>query len=165
MAEGGRPRRLYGGEGRSRRLRAGRLSRLADRLPAAPRSLSLDEGFVFADQQLEVRAFFVGELEEDPLAFGVLEPFAVALEELVRPALAANADHQRLPIVDALGELLGAGGEQSVGGAFEKEERRPRLELRILLQQLLVARAPACRGAPSPLRRASRTPGGRARRA
>ena len=85
-------------------------------------------------------ALLVGELEKDLLAFRVLEALAVALEEAVRAALAPDADHQRLPIVDALGQLLGAGGEQAVGGAFEKQERRPRLELRILLQQLLVAR-------------------------
>ena len=46
-------------------------------------------------------ALLVGELEEDLLAFGVLEPLAVALEELVRAALALDADEQRLLIVDA----------------------------------------------------------------
>ena len=53
------------------------------------------------NQQIEVRALFVGELEEDALAFGVLEALAVPLEELVRPALALDADEQRLLIVDA----------------------------------------------------------------
>ncbi len=85
-------------------------------------------------------ALLVGELEEDALALGVLEPLAVALEEPVRAALAPDADHQRLAVVDALGELIGAGGEQTVGRALEEQERRPRLELRILLQQLAVAR-------------------------
>ena len=37
-------------------------------------------------------------------------------------------------------QLLGAGGKQAVRGAFEKQKRRPRLELRILLQQLAIAR-------------------------
>ena len=46
-------------------------------------------------------ALLVGELEEDPLAFGVLEALAVALEEPVRAALAADADQQRLQVVDA----------------------------------------------------------------
>ena len=41
-------------------------------------------------------AFLVGKLQEDLLAFGVLEPLAVALEELVRAALALDADEQRL---------------------------------------------------------------------
>ena len=85
-------------------------------------------------------ALFVGELEEDLLALGVLELLAVALEEAVRAALALDADHQRLAIVDAVGQLLGAGREQAVGRPLEKQERRPRLELRILLQQLAVAR-------------------------
>ena len=126
--------------GALRRSRASALAlRLGRRAPLAS-ALALDEQAVLADQQLEVRALLVGELEEDPLAFGILEPLAVSLEELVRPALAADADHQRLPVVDALGELLGAGGEQAVGRALEEEERRPRFELRILLQQLAVAR-------------------------
>ena len=42
----------------------------ADRRPLA---LALDERSVFADQQLEMGALLVGELEEDPLAFRVLE--------------------------------------------------------------------------------------------
>ena len=81
-----------------------------------------------------MRALLVGELEEDLLALGVLEALAVALEEPVRAALAADADHQRLQIVDALGELVGAGREQAVGRALEKQERRPGLELRVLLR-------------------------------
>ena len=89
-------------------------------------------------------ALLVGELEEDPLAFRLLEPFAVALEEAMRAALAADADHQRLTIVDAFVQLLGAGGKQPVGGALEEEERRLRLELRILLQQLAGSAPRAC---------------------
>ena len=95
---------------------------------------------VLANQQLEVLALLFGELEEDPLAFGVLEPLAVALEEAVRAALAADADAVGLEIVDAVAaQLLGARREQAVGRALEEQERRPRLELRILLEQLLVA--------------------------
>ena len=76
-------------------------------------------------------AFLVGKLQEDLLAFGVLEPLAVALEEFVRSALALDADQQRLGVVHAAAtQLLGAGLEQSARGALEKQERRPRLELR-----------------------------------
>ena len=108
--------------------------------PAAGAALALDERAVLANQQIEVVALLVGELEEDLLALGVLEPLAVLLEEAVRAALAADADHQRLLIVDAAHQPLGAFGEQAVGGALEEQERRPRLELRIALQQLAVAR-------------------------
>src|SRR5262245_5474350 len=111
---------------------------LASRLPAA--ALAFDEQTVLADEQIEMRPLLVGELEEKALPFGVLESLPVALEELVRAALAADADHQRLTIVDALVQLIGAGGEQSVRRALEKEERRPRLELRILLEELAVPR-------------------------
>ena len=71
-----------------------------------------------------MRALLVGELEEDLLAFGVLEPLAVALEELVGAALALDADEQRLLIVDAAAKLLRALGEQPAGRALEKEKRR-----------------------------------------
>ena len=101
--------------------------------------LALAQRAVLADQQVEVRALFVGELEEDLLAFGVLEPLAVSLEELVRAALALDADEQRLLIVDAVAQLLGAFGEQAVRRALEEQERRPRLELRILREQLAIA--------------------------
>ena len=50
---------------------------------------------VFANQQFEMGALLVGELEKDPLALGVLELFAVTLEEAVRAALA------RIPIISA----------------------------------------------------------------
>src|SRR6266567_7482457 len=83
--------------------------------------------------------FLVGELEEHLLALGVLEPLAVLLEELVRAALALDADEQRLLIVHALAELLGAFGEQAAGGALEEQEGRPRLEIRIAGDQLAVA--------------------------
>src|SRR5688500_3684875 len=83
---------------------------------------------------------FFGKLEEHQLAFRILEPLAVALEEAVRAALAADADAIRLEIVHAIAaQLFSAGREQAVGRALEKQEGRPRLELRILLQQFLVA--------------------------
>ena len=95
--------RSINGRGRSARRR------LAGRLPEP-----LAERAVFANQQIEVGALLVGELEEDLLAFGVLEPLAVPLEELVRAALAPDADEQRLLIVDAVAQLLGALGEEAV---------------------------------------------------
>ena len=59
-------------------------------------------------------AFLIGKLQEDLLALGVLEPFAVALEELVRAPLALDPDEQRARIVDAAAaQLLGAGVEQT----------------------------------------------------
>ena len=48
----------------------------------------------------------------------------VLLEEPVRPALAADADPERLLVVDALAQPLGALGEEAVGRPFEEEERR-----------------------------------------
>ena len=85
-------------------------------------------------------ALFFGELEEDALAFRVLEPLAVALEEAVRAALAADADAVGLEIVDPVAsQLLGTRREQPVRRALEEQECRPRLEARILLEQLLVA--------------------------
>ena len=82
----------------------------------------------------------VGKLHEDLLAFGVFEALAVLLEEAMRAALALDADEQRLLIVDALAEPVGALGEQAVRRALEEEKRGPRLELRIHLEQLRVAR-------------------------
>src|SRR5690606_25112909 len=89
-------------------------------------ALPLGQRAILANEQLEVLPLFVGELEKDALAFRFLEPLAVASEEAMRRALAADADHQRLLVVDALRELLGARGEQAVGRAFEEEERRIR---------------------------------------
>src|ERR1700741_670425 len=103
-------------------MRGGRLP--GRRLPAA--SLPLHERAVFAHEQVEVRALLVGELQEDLLAFRVLEALAVFLEEAVRVALAADADEQRLLIVDAAQQAIRALGEQTVGGALEEEERRTR---------------------------------------
>ena len=81
-----------------------------------------------------MRALFVGELQEDLLAFGVLEPFAVALEEPVRRRArtgcrSCSACRSSTPCAD----LFGRRREQAVGGALEEQERRPRLELRVLL--------------------------------
>src|SRR2546429_8954105 len=85
-------------------------------------------------------ALLVGELEKDLLAFGVFEALAVLLEEAVRIALAADADEQRLLIVDAAQQAVGALGEQAVRRALEEQERRTGLELRIAREQLAVAR-------------------------
>src|SRR4051812_12464299 len=101
-----------------------------------PASLSFDEGPVLANEQVEVSALFVGELEEDLLAFGILEALTVFLEEAVRSALAADSDHQRLLIVDAVDQTLGALGEQAVGRPFEEQESRTGLEVRVAPQQL-----------------------------
>src|SRR5262245_7672933 len=108
-------------------------------LPLAAGAQALAELVVFANQEVAVVALLVGEFEEDLFALGVFEPLAVALEELVRAALAADADAQRFQIVHTLLELLGARREQRARGALEEKERRPRFELRILLQERLVA--------------------------
>ena len=85
------------------RRAAGPLAAPACGARAAPAAaLPLHERAVLANQQFEVLALLVGELQEDALAFGVLEALAVSLEEAVRAALAADADHQRLPVVDAV---------------------------------------------------------------
>src|SRR6185295_9884173 len=70
---------------------------------------------------------------------GILEPLAVAFEELVRAALALDADEQRLLIVDPLAQLLGAFRKKAAGRALEKQERRPRFELRIAGGELAIA--------------------------
>src|SRR4051794_38903134 len=80
-------------------------------LRASAPALAFHEGPVLADEQLEMRALLVGELQENFLALGVLEFFAVAFEETVRAALALDADHQRLPVVDPVGEPLRPGRE------------------------------------------------------
>src|SRR6266851_508662 len=105
---------------------------------SAPCAHPLPQRAVLADEEVEVRTLLVGEFQEDPLAFGILEPLTVPLEELVRPALALDTDEQRLPVVDAFPELLGTRSEQPVGGALEEQERGARLELRVLSQQLAV---------------------------
>src|SRR5437773_4496934 len=84
-------------------------------------------------------ALLVGKFEEDLFALGVFEALAVALEELVRPALALDADEQRLLIVDALAQLGGAFREQAVGRSLEKQKGRARFKFGIGRDQFLVA--------------------------
>src|SRR5439155_16903700 len=67
------------------------------------------------------------------------EALAVLLEEPVRVALAADADEQRLLIVDTAQQTIGAFGEQTIRRAPEEEERRPRFKLRVARHQLAVA--------------------------
>ena len=123
----------------SRRLAGGRSKRFAVRAANAACREPLAQGAVLADQQIEMNFFLVGKFQEDLLAFRVLEPFAVALEELVRPPLALDPDEQRLLIVDAAAKRFGAFGEDAVRGALEEQKRRSRFEHRILRQQLSVA--------------------------
>src|ERR671910_2793867 len=110
-----------------------------DRLhrPATP--FARDEALVLADEQLEMLLLLFGKLHEYLFAFGVFEPLAVLFEEAMRPALALDADEQRLLIVDALAQTIGAFCEKAICGAFEEEKRRPRLELRIHFHQLRVS--------------------------
>src|SRR5262249_633801 len=75
----------------------------------------------------------------DLLAFGVLEAIAISFEELMRTPLALDPDEQRLQIVHAFPQRLGAFREQTVGCSLEEEKRRPRLELRIGGKKLGVA--------------------------
>src|SRR5258707_15606658 len=82
--------------------------------------LALAQRAELPHQQIEVRLLLLGEFQEDLLALGVLESLAVFLEELVRTALALDADEERFLIVHTLAELLGALGEQSTRGAFEE---------------------------------------------
>jgi len=98
-------------------------------------SLPLHQRAVLADEEVEVGALLVGKFEEDLLAFRILETLAVFLEELVGPALAADADHQGLLIVHAVDEALGTFGKEPVRSPFEEEKRRPGLEVRVALQQ------------------------------
>src|ERR1700704_3368406 len=107
-----------------------------DRLPTA--SLALDQRAVLADEQVEMLALLVGELEKDLLAFGVFESLAVLLEEAVRIAFAADADQQGLLIVDPAQQAVGAFGEQAVRGTLEEQERGARFQFRIPLEQLAV---------------------------
>jgi hypothetical protein len=123
----------------SPRGRAMRAGRTVARRRLAAASLALDERAVFAHEQIEMVAFLVRELEEDLLAFGVLEPLAVFLEEAMRVAFAADADEQRLLVVDALQQAIGAFGKQPVRGALEEQERGTRFELWIARQQIAVA--------------------------
>ena len=149
----------HGRRGLRRATWHGRVGRRGRRAGAG---LAGQERPVFADQQIEMGALLVGELQEDLLALGIFEPLAVALEELVRSALALDADEQRLLVVHALAQLLGALGEEAARGALEEQERRPRLELRIAGEELgipFLERAEVLALLP---RRASGTPSARA---
>src|SRR5581483_10315936 len=94
---------------------------------------------VFADEEIEVRALLLRELEKNAFALGVLEAFAVAFEEAVRAPLAADADEQRLLIVDPGRQFFGAGREQAVCRALEKQKCRLRVERGIFGEELAVS--------------------------
>src|SRR5688572_22200837 len=125
--------RWYGGGGRSPRAGARR-----DWRPATRAALPLHERPVLAHEEVEMGALFIGELEEDLLAFRVLEALAVLLEESVRAALTANADHQRLLVVDTAQEALRALGKEPVCRALEEQKCRPRFELGIALEEIAI---------------------------
>src|SRR5260370_31662857 len=111
--------------------------------PAARRParspLALAQRPVLAQKQVEERALLVCELEEDLLAFRVLEALAIAFEEFVRAALAADADAERLLIVDALAQFFGSLGEETAGGTLEEQKGGSRFELRIAGREVCVA--------------------------
>src|SRR5918993_2798082 len=102
-ATAGHPRRSCVSGDRSTSSGSG--ARLDARLMAF-RAIAFHERAIFTDQQLEVLALFFRELEKDLLAFGILEPFAIALEETMRAALAADADAVGLEIVHAVAAQL-----------------------------------------------------------
>ena len=78
---------------------------------------------------------FIRKLEKDLFSLGVLEPFAVATEEPMRPSLATDTDHERSQVVDSFDELIRTRRKQAVRSPLEKEKRRPRFKLWILRQQ------------------------------
>src|SRR5204863_6157091 len=88
---------------------------------AAP-ALPIDERPVLADQKLEMRTLFIGELEKNLFAPGVLEFVAIALEETVRSAFALDPDHQRLTIVEAIHQPVGRRGKQPICRSLEEEK-------------------------------------------
>ena len=65
-----------------------------------------DERPVLSNQQFEVLAFFVGKLQENPLALRVFKSLTLALEELVGIPLALNPNHERFPIIDDPSQFL-----------------------------------------------------------
>ena len=101
--------------------------------------LTGNQGPVLPDEQFEVLALLVGELQEDPLSLRVFKALTVLPEELVRGPLAADTNHQRLAVIDDAAQLISAGRKQPVGGALKKKKCRIGLELGVLGQQLLVA--------------------------
>ena len=94
-ARSDRPMRWYGDEGQSPlehdrgdpadiELSPGAACRGGSALRrAANSSLALEQRAVLANQQIQMLALFVGEFQEDLLAFGILEALAVFLEEAV----------------------------------------------------------------------------------
>src|SRR6185436_4379030 len=94
-----------------------------------PLALTLGQVTVLVDQQIEMGAFFLGEFQEDLFALRILEALAVPFEEVVRAALALDADEEGLLIVDALAQFRRALVEQAIGRALEEQEGRPRFEL------------------------------------
>jgi hypothetical protein len=102
-------------------------------------TLTTKQGTVLPEEHFEVIAFLLGEFQENLLAFRVLEAFAVALEEAVRATFAADPDLVRFAIVHTRHQqFVGASRKQPIGRSLEEEEGRPRFELRILIEQLLV---------------------------
>src|SRR4026207_2161700 len=99
-----RPTLWCGGEGQSPRGRAMRGRRALARRRFAVAALPLHQCSVLTHEKVEVDPFLVGEFEKDLLALRVLEPFAIFFEETVRVPLAADANQQRLLIVDAAQE-------------------------------------------------------------
>src|SRR5439155_7464464 len=93
---------------------------------------------IFGGQESPVGALLFGKLEEDLFAFGILEAFAVLLEELVRIALAADPDEQCLQVVHAGAQPFGAFGKDAVRGAFEKEKGRARFEQAVLGREVSI---------------------------
>ena len=77
------------------------------RFPRAA-ALAADQALVLANEQIQVGPLLFRKFHEDLLSFRILEALAVFLEEAVRSALAFDADEQRLLIVDALAQTVGA---------------------------------------------------------
>ena len=46
------------------------------------------------------------KLQKNPLPFGILETLTIAFKESMRPALAANAEHEGFAVVNHLQKLL-----------------------------------------------------------
>ena len=102
------------------------MDELGDMVGAKDRDALLFHGhppLEIADEEFQVLLLLFRELHEDVLAFGVLEPLPVCLEEAMRSAFAADAEEQRLQIVRALAEPLGALGKETVRRALEEQER------------------------------------------
>jgi hypothetical protein len=106
---------------------ADRVLRPAPRRLSSGPALAGHERTVLTNQQIQMLALLVGEFEEDALAFGFLEPFAVAFEEAVRPALARMPISSASTIVDALLQFLGAAAK-SRWRRLEEQERRLRFQ-------------------------------------